>query len=53
LTRRIPAPQAWATCVTKPSGTSSFGTGMACAEVATVIAKASAINLIIVTSTTN
>jgi hypothetical protein len=33
-----------------PSGTSSRGTGMACAEVATVNAKASAINLIIVSS---
>jgi hypothetical protein len=53
LTRRYPAPHAWATCVTKPSGTSSFGTGMACAEVATVIAKAIAISLIIITSTTN
>ncbi len=53
LTRRYPAPHAWATCVTKPSGTSSFGSGMACAEVATVNAKASAISLIIVSSYTN
>ena len=47
LTRRIPTPHAWATCVTRPSGTSRFGSGMACAELASVRAKASAISLII------
>jgi hypothetical protein len=33
-----------------PSGTSSFGTGMACADVATAKAKASVVILIIVSS---
>jgi hypothetical protein len=33
-----------------PSGISSFGTGMACADVATIKAKASVIILIIVSS---
>jgi hypothetical protein len=50
LTRLNPAPHAWATCVTRPWGTSSFSTGMACAEVVSVSAKTSAINLIIISS---
>jgi len=43
----IPAPQAWRTCVIKPSSWWSGASGIAWAEVATVNANATAINLII------